>query len=105
MEAGDHRTVPPADRERIVLEFIDEHGIALPPKAIYRGLKVQRNIPFSYRTVQNILKRLNEEGQVMRMDKDALDEGELRPLPEDASGRRTYYFISDKGRERLGRSE
>jgi len=105
MGAGESGDVPPSERERIVLEFLDEHGIALPPKAIYRGLKVQRNITFSYRTVQNILKRLRENGQVMRVDKDALDDGEVRPLPEDATDRRTYYFITDDGRARLGRDE
>lgn len=94
--------MPPKERERLVLEFLAEHGIPLPPKAIYRGLKVERNITFAYRTVQNILGRLNEEGQVMRVDKEALDEGRVEPLSEAESDQRTYYFITDEGRERLG---
>ena len=96
--------MPPKERERTVLEFLDEHAIPLPPKAIYRGLKVERDITFAYRTVQNILARLDEEGQVMRVDKDALDEGRIEPLSEDATDRRTYYFITDEGRERIGKS-
>lgn len=95
--------MPPKERERLVLEFLAEHGIPLPPKAIYRGLKVERDITFAYRTVQNILGRLNEEGHVMRVDKDALDEGRIRPLPEGETDRRTYYFITDEGRERIDR--
>lgn len=95
--------VPPRERERVLLEFIDEHGLPLPPKVIFRGLKVQRNITFSHRTVENILRRLRESGEVMRVEKDELDEGRIRPLPDDAEARRTYYFITDKGRERLGR--
>jgi DNA-binding MarR family transcriptional regulator len=93
--------MPPREREDKVLKFIEEHGIALPPKAIYRGLKVQEDITFSYRTVQNILSRLNEKGLVMRCDKNELDDGRIVKLPDDAAGRRTYYFITEEGRTRL----
>jgi predicted transcriptional regulator len=100
---NDETGVPPKDREQMVLEFLAEHGFPLPPKAIYRGLRVKRNITFAYRTVQNILARLLEEGEVMRVDKDALDEGEIKPLPDEEAGRRTYYYITEKGLERIGR--
>ena len=93
--------MPTRQREDEVLDFLATHRIALPPKAIYRGLKVQRNITFSYRTVQNILKRLLEEGLVMRCDKDALDNGTIEPLPEDTTARRTYYFITEAGQDRI----
>jgi DNA-binding MarR family transcriptional regulator len=93
--------MPPEEREDKVLNFLEDHGIALPPKAIYRGLKVQQDITFAYRTVQNILRRLNDEGYVMRCDKDALDEGRIERIPEDTADRRTYYFITDEGRARL----
>ncbi|GGL45106.1 hypothetical protein GCM10009037_30630 [Halarchaeum grantii] len=93
--------MPPRDRENEVLDFLASHGIALPPKAIFRGLKVERSITFGYRTVQNILKRLLEAGLVMRCNKDALDQGEIQPLPEDASSRRSYYYITDEGRDRV----
>ena len=95
--------MPPRERERIVLEFLDEHGIPLPPKVIYRGLKIERNITFSYRTVQNILSRLIDEGEVMRVDKGELDQGRIRQLPKENNERRTYYFITDEGRERISR--
>lgn len=65
-------------------------------------MKVQYDVTFAYRTTQDILKRLLDEGYVMRCDKSKLDEGTIAKLPEDASGRRTYYFITDKGRERIG---
>lgn len=97
--------MPPREREDKVLKFIEEHEIALPPKAIYRGLKVQEDITFSYRTVQNILSRMNERGLVMRCDKDELDDGRIVKLPDDASGRRTYYFITKDGRTRLEEPE
>jgi|GEM_PF-3989143 len=97
--------MPPREREDKVLKFLEKHGIALPPKAIYRGLKVQEDITFSYRTVQNIVSRLNDEGYLMRCDKDELDEGRIVELPDDVAGRRTYYFITEEGRERISKPE
>jgi len=96
--------MPPEAREDKVLQFFVDHGFPLPPKALYRALKVSEGITFSYSTVQNILSRLLEEGYVCRLDKDKLDEGILEPLPEGESGRRTYYYITEEGRERLERS-
>jgi len=97
--------MPPEAREDKVLQFFVDHDFPLPPKALFRAMKVSEGITFSYSTVQNILSRLLEEGYVCRLNKDKLDEGILEPLPEGESGRRTYYFITEKGRERLERSD
>jgi len=94
-------SMPPEDREDQLLQFFVEHGFPLPPKALYRAMKVSEDITFSYRTVQNILERLLQQGDVVRLDKDALDEGILKPLGDDEEDRRTYYFITQQGRERL----
>jgi len=93
--------MPPEAREDKVLQFFVDHGFPLPPKALYRALKVSEGITFSYSTVQNILSRLLEDGYVCRLDKDKLDDGIIEPIPESESGRRTYYFITEKGRERV----
>jgi hypothetical protein len=93
--------MPPKDREDQVLNFFVEHGFPLPPKALYRALKVTEEITYGYRTVQNILGRLHDDGFLMRLDKDELDKGRIVPLADDQSNRRTYYFITDKGRDRL----
>ncbi len=95
------KRMPPEDREDKVLEFFVKHGFPLPPKALYRAMKVSEEITFSYRTVQNILGRLLEKGDVVRLDKEALDNGVLKPLGDDEEDRRTYYFITDQGRRRL----
>jgi len=100
-QANKAENMPPEDREDEVLQFFVDHGFPLPPKALYRAMKVSENITFGYSTVQNILSRLLEDGYVYRLDKDKLDKGILEPIPEDETGRRTYYFISEKGRERL----
>ena len=99
--ASDDESVPPAERRRKVLRFIEEHDMPLPPLAIYAGLKRQEGITFSYRTVQNALADLVEEGSLIRVDTKALkDEDEIVPI-EDGGGRRSYYFITTEGRERL----
>jgi len=98
-------TMPPEAREDKVLQFFVDHGFPLPPKALYRALKVSEGITFSYSTVQNILSRLLEEGYVCRLDKDKLDEGIIEPISESESGRRTYYYITEKGRDRVESSD
>lgn len=69
--------------------------------AIFRALKVKREITFEYRTTQDILRRLLDEGYVMRCNKEALNEGRIEPLPEDSDGRRTYYYLTEKGLDRV----
>jgi len=97
----DNENVPPEDRREKVLAFLGEHDIALPPLAIYAGLKRQEGITFSYRTVQNALSDLIEEGYVQKVDTDKLrDKGQIVPVG-DSSGRRSYYFITEEGRKRV----
>lgn len=94
-------TVPPEERRLQVLEFIAEHDIPLPPLAIYYGLVKQYNATYSYRTVQNILSELSEQGEICRVDTSALRDGEFAKLDSDDSQRRAYYFITEQGRDRL----
>lgn len=93
--------VPPEERRERVLEFIDEHDMPLPPLAIYAGMVHQQRITFAYRTVQNILSDLVEKGEVFRVDTEKLRDGEIVAVEESGSGRRSYYFITDAGRERI----
>lgn len=96
------RHVPPEERRMLVLEFINEHDMPLPPLAIYAGLVRQYRITFAYRTIQNILKELVEEGSLIRVDTKKLREGDIEPLGDTESRRRAYYFITTEGKERVG---
>ena len=98
-------TVPAEDRRERVLEFIAEHDMPLPPLAIYAGMVHQKRITFAYRTVQNILSDLVEDGSVFRVDTGKLREGDIEPIEESGSGRRSYYYITEKGRERIGKDD
>ena len=96
----DDDNVPPEERREQVLEFLDEHDMPLPPLAIYAGMYHQYRITFSYRTIQNILGDLVEDGYAFRVDTKKLQDGEIRAV-ENGGSRRTYYFITDEGRERV----
>ena len=101
-EGPDEDIVTRRDREDLVLEFFVEQDIALPPAAVYRGLKRHYRITFTYKTTRRIMRDLAKEDFLMRCDSAALDDGRMEPLPDDAEDRRTYYFITDQGRERIG---
>jgi len=91
--------VPASERRRQVVEFLAEHDMPLPPLAIFAGMRRQYRATFSYRTTQNILSDLVESGDVFRVDTGTLREGEIREIDDD-SARRTYYFVTEAGRER-----
>jgi len=94
-------SVPPEDRRERVLEFIAEHDMPLPPLAIYAGMIRQYRITFSYRTIQNIVSELVEGGDLFRVDTTELRDGNLTEISEDGGRRRTYYFVTEQGRERV----
>jgi len=95
--AGDGGYVPAEDRREETLDFLADHQIPLPPKAVYRAMKIERNINFSYRTVQNILSELSKSGLVAKVDMKELDDGNLVELDEDESSTRAYYMITNQG--------
>ncbi|SDJ32917.1 hypothetical protein SAMN05216226_102153 [Halovenus aranensis] len=88
------------DRQQQVLQFLAEYDLALPPRAIYRNLRLHYNITFGYSSVDNYLDEFVEEGLCDRVDPEKLEERELVSLP---SGRthRAYYIITEKGRDKL----
>lgn len=75
--------------------------MAMPPAVIFRGLKRQYRVTFSYRTLKRILRDLLDDGQLMRCDTNALDEGRMEPIEQTSEGQGAFYFITDKGRERI----
>lgn len=96
-----NENVPPEDRRDAVLEFIYEHDMALPPLAIFAGMKRQEGIHFSYRTVQNILSDLIDGDLVQRVDTNKLRSGEGIEPVDGGEGRRSYYFITEAGRREV----
>ncbi|MFC7077886.1 hypothetical protein [Haloarcula halophila] len=100
-EVADGGDMPPEARRELVLEFIAEKNIPLPPLAIWAGLNREHRVTFSYRTMQNILSDLVEDGDLFKVDTGNLRDGEITEISGDSSSRRAYYFITDKGLERI----
>ncbi len=73
-----------AEREKIILEFMSEHELALPLTPIYENLRRKEGITFSKRTVKRRLEALEEDGDV-----EWLDIG------------RGYWQITEKGKKRV----
>jgi repressor of nif and glnA expression len=57
-----------AERERVILEFLAEHGLILPLRPLYENLKREKDITFSQRTVKRRLEDLQERRLVNRID-------------------------------------
>ncbi|MBX0296671.1 hypothetical protein [Haloarcula nitratireducens] len=87
-----------SERKDLILQFMGEYPLAMPPVLIYRNLRLHRNLRVGKETVKNYLQELVEEGLVLRIDKNALDDGEIREADPDD---RAYYIISEEGKDEI----
>lgn len=87
-----------AERKRLVLQFMEEHPLALTPKLLFRNLKLHRGITFGEASVLNYLQELDHEGLIVRVKKEELDNGKIVEADKDD---RAYYIITDAGRDSL----
>lgn len=74
-------TMPPKERDKFILEFLDNHEVALPPTPLFFNMQRQHNVTFSKKTLRRRLKSLRERGLVTY-----IDEGD------------GYYEINEDGR-------
>ena len=77
------------DRARLILEYLADNEVALPPRRLHDNLKLYRNITFSYDTVRRRLHDFEHVGLVEKIDMGPglfriTDEGR-RALREDLS--------------------
>ena len=86
--------MPKEERQRLVLDFMARHELALPPRVIFRNLRLRHNATFARRTLVNYLDDLVEDGLLMRVQPNKLEDREL--VAADGSG---YYLITDAGYE------
>jgi predicted transcriptional regulator len=98
VSAPDESDMVKSERKELVLRFMEKNSLALPPILVYRNLRLHRSLRVGKETVKNYLTELKEEGLVLRIDKQALDDGEIKEAEPDD---RAYYIINDKGREFL----
>jgi len=86
------------DRRRVVLDFLCDYDLVLPPRTIYNNLKLKENVTFSYKSTRNYLREFADEGLVVRLEPKPLAAGE-RVEPSDEGDSRAYYEITEKGKE------
>ena len=82
----------------LLLNFMAEHPLALPPLTWYRNLKIHRDMTFSQDTLNNYLEEFVDEGLAARVDKEAMDSGQVQTVDDDDY--RAYYIVTDRGIER-----
>lgn len=78
------KSMTKAERERVILEFLAETGLALPQKPLYVNLNREREITFSQKTLKRRLDNLSDRGLIRQLD---IGNG--------------YYEITTSGREFL----
>jgi Fe2+ or Zn2+ uptake regulation protein len=86
------------DRQRVMLEFMEEHPLAYPPSMLYQNLRLFREITFSENTVRNYLKELSEEGLIARVKRSELENARL---VEADPGDHAVYIITEEGCEHI----
>jgi len=72
------------DRREVILQFLADTGLALPPAPLYYNMKETMFVTFSKRTLVRHLKEMREEGLVTKV--------------EEGDG---YWKITDEGRKYL----
>jgi hypothetical protein len=85
------------DRQRVVLRFLADHNLALPPAVIFRNLRLHQRITFQDTTLENYLESFHRQGYVRRIDPEAMEKYRTEDLGDD-SDKRAYYVITDEGR-------
>ena len=97
MPGSDNGGMAKEGRKEFILRVLEEVGIPLPTTVVFRACKLN-GATFERRTVDRLLKELGEEGYVMKIDRDALDEGRIEEVGIEATG---YWYITDRGRGRV----
>ena len=101
-DRNESSTMGKRERKRLVLSFLAETRLALPPKALFRNLRLQENATFSEKSLNNYLAELEAGGFVKRVDPEAIEERTIREVDVDERG---YYLITGDGVEEAHRHD
>jgi len=88
------------DRKQLVLEYLAQTGLGLPPLALYRNLRLRQNATFSEKTLYNYLEELEAEGLVMRVDPDAMVDRKITEVDDGQA----YWMATESGQQAAGES-
>lgn len=87
------------DRVDLVLRFMADHELALPPRVIYRNLRLHWNATFGYSSMKNYLRQLVTDGYLRRVHPERLEDRALDEV--DDGDQKAYYIITEEGRHSL----
>jgi len=96
-QESENPTMTKEDRRRVLLEFMSEYDLALPPKAIHRNIRLKWNATFSYSSTHNYLDEFVEEGLALRVEPEPLAAREV--VEVENGDARAYYLITDEGKQ------
>jgi len=88
---GNDAHVGKEERIEVTRQLLVESGQAMPTQVILRNLK-RRGATFERSSVQRYLKKLVERGEIVKIDKEALDE---RRVVEVDVGTEGYWIAAD----------
>jgi len=77
-------TMPPKERDELILQFLENHDVALPPTPLYFNMKRKMTVTFTKKTLRRRLGSMQDRGLLNHI--------------QEGDG---YYAITDKGREWL----
>lgn len=78
------RTMPKAERKRLILKFLNRYPLALPLRPLYYNMKREMNITYTEETMGNYLSELVADGLLRKHDR--------------GNG---YYELTEAGRDHL----
>lgn len=94
-EASENRDMGKEERRRVLLDFMADHQLALPPRAIHRNLRFREAATFGYSSVLNYLDHYVDEDLILRIEPEPLEDRKV--LATDDEDIRAYYVITEAG--------
>jgi len=91
--------LPKEDAKLLVLDFMSTYDVPMPPTVLHRGLRLKMRFTYSDETLLNYLDELVADKLVARVYPRELENRDI--VPVDDPKVRSYYLITDAGREQL----
>ena len=96
--AGDDGDMTAADRRQQVLAVLAETGVALRSVDVFRACRL-RGATFARRSTKTYLSQLVESGDVLKVDSDALNDGEISEIDTGDRGHFIAASVAEKHRK------
>lgn len=91
---ADVNVMAPHERREQVLAVLEQSGVAMKSIDVFRNCKL-RGATFEHRTTKDYLTQLIESGDVLKVDSQALNEGEIVEIETSERG----HFIATAAAE------